>query len=56
MKKLLLILFCLPLMILAQQTYVPDNYFETYLENNGMGNGIPYDEYVPTVEKRITIE
>ena len=48
MKKLLLILLCLPILTLAQQTYVPDNYFETYLENNGMGNGIPYDEYVPT--------
>ena len=48
MKKLLLILLCLPLLTWAQQTYVPDNYFETYLENNGMGNGIPYDEYVTT--------
>ena len=48
MKELLLILLCLPLLTLAQQTYVPDNYFENYLENNGMGNGIPYDEYVTT--------
>lgn len=32
----------------AQQTYVPDDNFETYLENNGMGNGIPGDDYVTT--------
>ena len=48
MKKLLLILLCLPLMTLAQQTYVPDNDFEAYLEANGMGNGIPNDDYVTT--------
>jgi hypothetical protein len=29
-------------------TYVPDNNFEAYLENNGMGNGIPYDSSVFT--------
>ncbi len=40
MKKLLLILLCLPLISLAQQTYVPDDNFENYLESNGMGNGI----------------
>ena len=48
MKKLLLILLCLPLFALAQQTYVPDNWFEAYLENNGMGNGIQYDDSVFT--------
>lgn len=32
----------------AQQTYVPDNNFEAYLEANGMGNGIPNDDYVTT--------
>ena len=48
MKKLLLILLCLPLFTLAQQTYVPDNNFEAYLENNGMGNGILNDDYVTT--------
>jgi len=32
MIKLLLILFCLPLISLAQQTYVPDDNFENYLE------------------------
>lgn len=32
----------------AQQTYVPDDNFEAYLENNGMGNGIMNDNYVTT--------
>ena len=32
----------------GQQTYVPDNNFEAYLENNGMGNGIANDDYVTT--------
>jgi Leucine-rich repeat (LRR) protein len=48
MKKGLLILLCLPLLTLAQQTYVPDNNFESYLEGNGMGNGIPNDDSVTT--------
>jgi len=48
MKKLLLILLCLPLISLAQQTYVPDDNFEAYLEANGMGNGVPNDDYVTT--------
>ncbi len=33
---------------ITPQTYVPDNNFEAYLENNGMGNGIPYDDSVFT--------
>ena len=32
----------------GQQTYVPDNNFEAYLEANGMGNGVPNDNYVTT--------
>jgi Leucine-rich repeat (LRR) protein len=32
----------------AQQTYVPDDNFEAYLEANTMGNGIPNDDYVTT--------
>ena len=48
MKKLLLALLCLPLLILAQTTYVPDDNFEAYLEANGMGNGIANDDYVTT--------
>lgn len=34
--------------IAAQETYVPDNNFEAYLEANGMGNGVPNDDYVTT--------
>ena len=50
MKKLLLILLCLPMIGFGQQpmTYVPDNNFENYLEFNlGVGNGMT-DDYVPT--------
>ncbi len=32
----------------SQQTYVPDDNFEAYLEANGMGNGIANDDYVTT--------
>tara|TARA_R110002167_G_scaffold350628_1_gene562881 strand:- start:1349 stop:4189 length:2841 start_codon:yes stop_codon:yes gene_type:complete len=32
----------------TQQTYVPDNNFEAYLESNGMGNGIANDDSVFT--------
>ena len=49
MKKLLLILLCLPMIGFGQQTYVPDDNFEAYLEANGMGNGIANDDYVLTV-------
>ena len=28
----------------GQQTYVPDNWFEAYLENNGLGYGIQSDD------------
>ena len=48
MKKLLLIVLCFPLLTLAQQTYVPDDNFEAYLEANGMGNGIANDDSVIT--------
>tara|TARA_B110000196_G_scaffold298634_1_gene290632 strand:+ start:56 stop:550 length:495 start_codon:yes stop_codon:yes gene_type:complete len=48
MKKLILILLCLPLLTLAQQTYVPDANFENYLEINGMGNGILNDDSILT--------
>ena len=37
MKKLLLILLCLPMIGFGQQTYVPDDNFEAYLESAGMG-------------------
>jgi len=48
MKKLLLILLCLPFIGFGQTTYVPDANFEAYLEENGMGNGIPNDSLVTT--------
>ena len=48
MKKLLLILLCLPMIGFGQQTYVPDDAFEGFLEANGMGNGISNDDYVTT--------
>ncbi len=48
MKKLLLILLCVPFIGFGQQTYVPDDNFEAYLEANGMGNGIANDNYVST--------
>jgi len=46
--KRILILLCLPIMTLAQQTYVPDDNFEASLEANGMGKGIANDDYVTT--------
>ncbi len=32
----------------AQQTYIPDDNFEAYLETNDMGNGLHNDNYVAT--------
>ena len=62
MKKLLLILLCLPIIGFGQQTYVPDDNFENYLEThtvwgmvvtmgdpNSMGDGTMND-YVPTTK------
>ena len=46
MKKLLLILLCLPMVVLAQQTYVPDDNFEQALINIGYDNVL--DNYVTT--------
>lgn len=40
MKKILLFFLFLPLLTLAQKTYVPDDNFENYLESNNMGDGI----------------
>jgi len=61
MKKLLLILLCLPMVGFGQLTYVPDSTFEDYLETHSydgvlvsignplsMGNGTPNDHYVFT--------
>ena len=50
MKKLVIILFYFPLLIFSQQTYVPDDVFEDYIETNipMADNGIPNDNYVLT--------
>ena len=48
MKKLLLILLYLPMIGFGQNTYVPDDNFENYLEANGMGDGIALNDYVLT--------
>ena len=47
MKKLLLILLCLPMIGFGQQTYVPDDNFEQGLINLGYDNIL--DDYVLTV-------
>jgi Leucine-rich repeat (LRR) protein len=58
-KQLLTLLLCLPLLGMAQTTYVPDDDFEDYLENhnqygssatypNSMGDGIANNNYVTT--------
>ena len=47
-KNLLIILLIFPLISLAQKTYVPDDIFETYLEANGMGDGILLNDSVAT--------
>ena len=49
MKKLLLILLCLPMIGFGQftlKTYVPDDNFENFLESNGMGDGIQLNDSV----------
>jgi len=48
MKKGLLILLCLPILALAQKTYVPDDNFENYLEVMGLGDGIMLNDSVLT--------
>ena len=48
MKKYILPLLLLPLLTMAQKTYVPDNVFENYLENNNMGDGIVGNDSVLT--------
>ena len=50
MKKLLLILLYLPIITLAQQTYVPDDNFEAWIETTypAADNGAINDNYVMT--------
>ena len=53
MKKILLLFTSFPIFLNAQQTYVPDDNFEAFLEINGMGNGVFYDDSVKF--RRITV-
>ena len=46
MKKLLLILLCLPMIGFGQKTYVPDDNFENYLESNNLGDGIQLNDSI----------
>jgi len=55
MKKILLILLCLPMIGFGQKTYVPDDNFENYLEASGMGDGIQLNDSVSTVSIEMLI-
>ena len=48
MKKYILLVLTLPLIGLAQSTYIPDDNFESYLEANGMGDGVALNDSVFT--------
>lgn len=48
MKPLIFILLLCPFATYSQETYVPDDNFEAFLEANGMGNGVLNDDYVTT--------
>ncbi|MDY8134624.1 immunoglobulin-like domain-containing protein [Aquimarina sp. 2201CG5-10] len=48
-RKLLFVFFVLlNCALFAQETYVPDDNFEAFLESQGWGNGIANDDYVTT--------
>ena len=49
MKKLLLILLCLPMIGFGQKTYVPDDNFENYLESNNLGDGIQLNDSINSI-------
>jgi len=60
MKKLLLILLCLPMIGFGQSTYVPDDNFEAWIETTypAADNGISNDNYVLTsglVDNNLTL-
>ena len=48
MRKILSLLICVPIIAFAQNTFVPDDNFENYLEANGMGDGIALNNNVFT--------
>ena len=47
-KRLTILFLLLSNLVFAQETNVPDDNFEAFLEANGMGNGIANDDYVTT--------
>ncbi|MDB4250923.1 T9SS type A sorting domain-containing protein [Flavobacteriales bacterium] len=49
MKKLLLILLCLPMIGLGQKNYVPDDNFEAWCEFHGYGDNIPNNDSISTI-------
>jgi len=49
MKKLLLILLCLPMIGFGQKTFVPDDNFENYLESNNLGDGIQLNDSINSI-------
>jgi hypothetical protein len=53
MRELLLILLCVPLLTLSQQTYVPDDVFEDYLELQGFSLATP--TFFPTFSNEILL-
>ncbi|MDC3105466.1 hypothetical protein OA521_03940, partial [bacterium] len=48
MKKILILFFCIPIVCFSQKTYVPDDVFEEWLEDNNYGDGISYNDSVLT--------
>ena len=50
MRKIILICFCFPIFIFGQQTYVPDDNFEAWIETTypAADNGAANDNYVLT--------
>ena len=49
MKKLLIILLCLPFIGFGQKTFVPDDNFENYLESNNLGDGIQLNDSINSI-------
>ena len=47
-KKLLITLLCIPMLVFGQKTYVPDDVFEAWLEGNGYGDGIAFNDSIIT--------
>ena len=56
MKKLLLIILCLPIVVLAQNTYVPDDNFEQKLINLGYDNVLDDSVQTSNINTLTTID